>query len=71
VSPVDHEEIDAYILGPTEPLTEFEGVVIGIVVRLDDEIKLIVSDGRPFTSREIEEAVHFQEQYYKHSLLLP
>lgn len=69
----DGEEQDAYILGIAEPLTEFEGVVIGAVERKNDcEDKLIVAPaGLRLHQAEIAEAVHFQEQYfdsYIHSL---
>ncbi len=40
----DGEEIDAYVLGEFEPLDSYEGVVIGIILRNDDnENKLVVS----------------------------
>lgn len=69
----DGEEQDAYILGVTEPLTEFEGVVIGAVERLNDcEDKfVVVPAGMRLHQAQIAEAVHFQEQYfhiYIHSL---
>ncbi len=32
-SEIDKEEIDAYILGPKEPLEEFEGKVIAVIQR--------------------------------------
>lgn len=62
----DGEEQDAYILGIAEPLTEFEGVVIGAVERKNDcEDKLIVAPaGLRLHQAEIAEAVHFQEQYF-------
>ena len=38
------EEIDAYVIGEFEPLSEFEGYVIAIIARRDDnEDKLVVS----------------------------
>ncbi len=40
----DGEEIDAYVLGETLPVETFEGIVIGIVKRLNDsEDKLRIS----------------------------
>ncbi len=62
----DGEEQDAYILGVTEPLRAFDGVVVGAVRRHDDcEDKLIVApEGMVFHQGQIAEAVHFQEQYF-------
>lgn len=66
----DGEEQDAYILGVTEPLSSFDGRVVGAVRRRDDnEDKLIVAPDRMvFHQAEIAEAVHFQEQYYDYAI---
>ena len=68
----DGEEQDAYILGINEPVAEFSGKVIAVVHRTDDvEDKWIVApDGVTFTVDEIEEAVHFQEKYFSHTIEL-
>lgn len=62
----DGEEQDVYILGVSEPLTSFDGRVIGAVRRRDDcEDKLVAApEGMLFHQGEIAEAVHFQEQYF-------
>ena len=62
----DGEEQDAYILGITEPITEFNGQVIAVICRKDDcEDKLVVaSEGAIYHQGQIAEAVHFQEQYF-------
>ena len=62
----DGEEQDAYILGISAPLTEFDGVVIAAAVRRDDcEDKLIVApEGTAYTREQISAAVFFQEQYF-------
>ena len=62
----DGEEQDAYILGIEAPLAEFDGRVIAAVRRQDDcEDKLVVApDGVYFHQSQIQEAVHFQEQYF-------
>jgi inorganic pyrophosphatase len=66
ISEADNEAIDAYVFGPTEPLSEFEGIVIaGIKRESDGEVKLIVSDGRDYSLEEIEQLTHFQEKYHK------
>lgn len=62
----DGEEQDAYILGISQPLRSFDGIVIGGVLRRDDcEDKLIVAPaGTVLHQGQIMEAVRFQEQYF-------
>lgn len=69
LSPVDKEEIDAYVIGPTTAVKSFTGIVIAIVKRNDDEEKLVVAQV-PMTEKDIEDAIKFQEQYYTHKLTL-
>ncbi|MBR2461368.1 MAG: inorganic diphosphatase [Clostridia bacterium] len=63
----DGEEEDAYILGVSEPVSEFTGKIIAIIHREDDiEHKWVVApEGVSFTKAEIEDMTHFQEQYFK------
>lgn len=63
----DGEEQDAYILGVTEPVKEFEGKVIAIIHRFDDvEEKWVVApEDMTFTKEEIVDQVAFQEQYFR------
>lgn len=62
----DGEEQDAYILGINEPVSSFDGQVVGAVRRKNDcEDKLVVAPaGKVYHQGEIAEAVHFQEQYF-------
>ena len=62
----DGEEQDAYILGITEPVSSFEGRVVGAVIRKNDrEDKLIVApEGMVFHQGRIAEATHFQERFF-------
>ena len=62
----DGEDQDAYILGVTQPVEAFDGIVIGAVCRRDDvEDKLVVAPaGMEFHQGQIAQAVHFQEQYF-------
>jgi len=62
----DGEELDAYVLGPDQPLKEFEGVCVAVVERLDDvENKLIVADPTlNWGEAEIRRQIDFIEQYY-------
>lgn len=66
----DGEAQDAYILGITEPLTAFDGRVVGAIRRRNDcEDKLVVApEGMEFHQGEIAEAVHFQEQYFDYTV---
>lgn len=62
----DGEAQDAYILGITEPLSVFEGQVVGGIRRKNDvEDKLIVAPAdMEFHQGQIIEATHFQERYF-------
>ena len=68
----DGEDQDVYILGVSQPLAEFEGVVIGAVLRRNDcEDKLVAApEGMTFSREQIEKAVAFQEQYFDTEILL-
>ena len=63
----DGEEQDAYILGIDTPIEYFDGVVIAVIERLDDnETKWIVSpDNVDFSDQEIIKLVNFQEKFFK------
>ncbi len=63
----DGEEQDAYVLGVNEPVSEFTGVIIAIIKRLDDvEEKWVVAPSNmTFTKEEIMKQVEFQEKYFK------
>ncbi|WP_432662980.1 NUDIX domain-containing protein [Wukongibacter baidiensis] len=62
----DGEEIDAYILGEFEPVEEYEGRVIAVIKRHDDnEDKLVVSkDGCSYNKEQIRALTEFQERYF-------
>lgn len=62
----DGEEQDAYILGVSQPVSSFDGWVVGAIRRKNDcEDKLVVApDGMVFHQGQIAQAVHFQEQYF-------
>ena len=63
----DGEELDVYVMGVDHPVDEFDGRIIGIVFRENDvEDKLIAAPlGVAYTKEEIEDAIRFQEQYYR------
>ncbi len=62
----DGEEQDAYILGQSRVLEEFDGQVIAVVCRKDDcEDKFVVAQpGAVYTPEQIRQAVEFQEKYF-------
>ena len=68
----DGEGADAYVMGVNEPVDTFRGKVIALVHREDDiEDKLVVApEGESYTAEEIEKTVFFQEEAYRHSLIL-
>ncbi|MBE7075474.1 MAG: inorganic pyrophosphatase [Clostridiales bacterium] len=63
----DGEELDAYVLGEHKPLEKFEGVVIAVLHRKNDnDDKLIVmKEGRNYTDDQIRALTEFQEQWFK------
>ena len=67
----DGEELDAYVLGVNEPLNEFEGKVIAIIHRTnDDDDKLVVAPhNMQFTDDEIRQQTDFQEKWFKSVIL--
>lgn len=66
----DGEEQDVYILGVDEPLSSFDGKIVGVIRRHNDqEDKLIAAPaGMVFHQGEIAQAVHFQEQYFDYTI---
>lgn len=64
ISEVDGEAMDAYILGVDEPIHEFEGKVIAVVHRINEEDKYIVSN-QMYSKEEIWHQISFMEQYFK------
>jgi len=67
----DGEELDAYILKVNEPVEEFEGEVVAIVHRTedDDDKLVVVPEGETISDDEIEKLVEFQEKWFKHEMV--
>ena len=67
----DGEELDAYVLGVDTPLATFTGKCIAIIHRTNDndDKLVIVPEGMILSDKEIEKQVHFQEQWFKHTLI--
>ncbi|MBF6206658.1 MULTISPECIES: inorganic diphosphatase [Nocardia] len=60
----DGAELDAYYLGPAEPMVRARGLCVGIIHRLydDDDKLIVVPDGSPvLDDAAIASAVEFQE----------
>ncbi len=67
----DGEELDAYVLGVAEPVTEFAGECIAVIRRTteaDDKL-VVVPRGLRFTDAEIRRQVDFQEAYFESTIL--
>lgn len=67
----DGEELDCYVLGVDEPITEFIGKCIAVIHRLndDDDKLIVVPEGKKFTDEEIKKLTHFQEQYFESEII--
>ena len=67
----DGEELDAYVLGEFEPLDTFEGKVIAIIRRTNDndDKLVIVPEGKNYSDDAIDALTEFQEQYFEHIII--
>lgn len=67
----DGEEIDVYVLGVDKPLKEFEGEVIAIIHRVNDndDKLVVVPEGKDFSTDEIKKLINFQEKYFKSEII--
>lgn len=68
----DGEEVDAYVIGPTKPLTTFTGKCVAVIHRTDDnDDKLVVvpSDMEDIQDEEIRCATLFQEQFFQSNIV--
>ncbi len=63
----DGEELDVYLLGVSHAVDSYTCRIIAIVHRENDvEDKLVAApEGLSFTHDEINNAIHFQEKYYR------
>ena len=63
----DGEELDAYVVGVFEPVDTFEGHVIAIIHRTnDDDDKLIVAPkGKEYSDDAIRAMTEFQEKFFE------
>lgn len=67
----DGEEIDAYVLGVSEPKETFTGICIAIIHRTndDDDKLVIVPEGKTYSDEQIKALTEFQEKFYKSKII--
>jgi inorganic pyrophosphatase len=68
----DGEELDAYVLGVSEPLEKFSGECIAVIKRKSesDDKLIVVPVGVRYSEDEIRRQVLFQEQYFESSIFM-
>ena len=68
----DGEEQDVYVLGESKPLKTFDGKVIAVVHRYDDdECKWVACKaGESYTAQEIMDIINFQEQFHSSEIVM-
>ena len=67
----DGEELDAYIVGVFEPVSEFIGECIAIIHRTDDnDDKLVIAPkGVNYTDDQIKALTEFQEKWFTSEII--
>jgi inorganic pyrophosphatase len=67
----DGDDLDAYVLGVTEPREHFTGRCIAIIHRLDDDDDklVIVPDGVELSDAEVTRLTQFQERHFTSTIL--
>lgn len=68
----DGEELDAYVIGPDEPVDTFSGTCIAVIHRTnnnDDKLIIVSDDKKSVSNEEIKKATHFQEQFFESEIL--
>ena len=67
----DGEELDAYVLGVFKPLDEFQGKVVAIVHRTNDnDDKLVVCpEDKDYSDEQIDALTEFQERFFEHVII--
>lgn len=67
----DGEGLDVYILNISEPVEYFEGEVVAVLHRLDDDDDklIVVPVGESVTDDMIDSKTDFQEKFFKHEII--
>ena len=63
----DGEELDAYLLGVFTPVTAYDGVCIGVIIRRGDEADdklVVVPEGVDYTDEQILALTEFIERFH-------
>ena len=68
----DGEELDAYVVGEHKPLETFEGRVVAVIHRTNDnDDKLVVmEDGRNYSDDQLEALLEFQERFFQIEIIM-
>lgn len=63
----DGEELDCYVLGEFKPLDTFEGIVIAIIHRTNDndDKLVVVNEGKNYSDEQIRALTEFQERFFE------
>lgn len=67
----DGEELDAYLLGVFEPVETYEGKVIAIIKRTNDEDDklIVVPKDKEYNDDQINALTEFQERFFEHIII--
>ena len=67
----DGEELDAYLLGVFEPVTEYQGEVIAYIHRTndDDDKLIVVPEGVSYSDDAIRALTEFQERFFESEII--
>jgi len=67
----DGEELDAYVLGVYEPISEFNGKVIAYIHRVndDDDKLIVVPEGKDYSDDAIRALTEFQERFFESEII--
>jgi inorganic pyrophosphatase len=67
----DGKELDAYVLLVNKPVSEFNGTVVAIIHRTnnDDDKLVVIPDRESITDQQIETMTAFMEKWYKHVIV--
>ena len=63
----DGEELDAYVLGEFAPCDEYDGEVLAIIHRINDndDKLIVVPQGKNYTDDQIRALTEFQEGFFE------
>ena len=67
----DGEELDCYVSGVFEPVSEFVGKCIAVIHRTDDndDKLIIVPEGKEYSDDAINALTEFQERFFEHIII--